>query len=209
MAFIGHDAISPAGPEAASLAEATGSRDFDDESKYDRWMLPTIIDGKIQGRTEKQIFAVTRERLLPVGMCGGPVVVNRQWDQMDFKPAVQGMNARTLHAPWEVPNLSSHSQSSTGTTSTSAGTSSSTVINPRPTAARGKRSPVSLDLARTENMRVHALRARHQDSIAIVDEPYEDENKPVYGKWTVFLLVRYWRVYVRATAQWHLYAASR
>lgn len=48
-----------------------------DESTYDRRVIPTMFKGKLQGRTAKQVFSTTLPFILPVGMCGGPVLIPR------------------------------------------------------------------------------------------------------------------------------------
>ncbi len=48
-----------------------------DESTYDRRVIPTMFKGKLQGRTTKQVFSTTLPFILPVGMCGGPVLIPR------------------------------------------------------------------------------------------------------------------------------------
>jgi hypothetical protein len=133
-----------------------------------------------QGRTDRQIFAVTSGRILPVGMCGGPVVVNRQWDEVQFRPAVVGMSRETLAQPWDARagltgGLHTAKENS-NTMSSATGTASP--------SARGKRSPVPLNISRDANiLRVQALRAKHADPAATTEESFEDENKLVYGEY--------------------------
>jgi hypothetical protein len=134
-----------------------------------------------QGRTDRQIFAVTSGRVLPVGMCGGPVVVNRQWDEVQFRPAVVGMSHETLAQPWDA---SAGPKGGLHTAKENSNTNSSTTGTASP-SARGKRSPVPLNISRDANiLRVQALRAKHSNSGAMTaEESYEDENKLVYGEY--------------------------
>jgi hypothetical protein len=143
-----------------------------------------------QGRTDRQIFAVTSGRILPVGMCGGPVVVNRQWDEVQFRPAVVGMSHETLAQPWDA---SAGPKGGLHTAKENSNTNSSTTGTASP-SARGKRSPVPLNISRDANiLRVQALRAKHANAAMTAEESYEDENKLVYGE---YLCVH---VYVCAT----------
>jgi hypothetical protein len=134
-----------------------------------------------QGRTDRQIFAVTSGRILPVGMCGGPVVVNRQWDEVQFRPAVVGMSHETLSQPWDA---SASLKSGLHTVKENSNSNSSTTGTASP-SARGKRSPVPLNISRDANiLRVQALRAKHSNSGAMTaEESYQDENKLVYGEY--------------------------
>jgi hypothetical protein len=133
-----------------------------------------------QGRTDRQIFAVTSGRVLPVGMCGGPVVVNRQWDEVQFRPAVVGMSHETLAQPWDA---SAGPKGGLHTVKENSNSNSSTTGTASP-SARGKRSPVPLNISRDANiLRVQALRAKHSDPAMTAEESYEDENKLVYGEY--------------------------
>jgi hypothetical protein len=133
-----------------------------------------------QGRTDRQIFAVTSGRILPVGMCGGPVVVNRQWDEVQFRPAVVGMSHETLAQPW---NASASRKGGLDSAKENSNTDSSTTGTASP-SARGKRSPVPLNISRDANiLRVQALRAKHADPSTTAEESFEDENKLVYGEY--------------------------
>lgn len=76
LEFHGHDVVIPFGDDR-TLLKADNPADYADESKYDRRVLPTIINGKVQGKTAKQLFCTTHPVILPVGMCGGPVVIDR------------------------------------------------------------------------------------------------------------------------------------
>lgn len=62
-----------------TLLKADNPADYEDESKYDRRVMPTVIAGKVQGRTPQQLFCSTHPVILPVGMCGGPVVIDREF----------------------------------------------------------------------------------------------------------------------------------
>jgi hypothetical protein len=146
---------------------------------YAVYSLLMLMTCGAQGRTDRQIFAVTSGRILPVGMCGGPVVVNRQWDEVQFRPAVVGMSHETLAQPWDA---SAGPRGGLHTAKENSSTNSSTTGTASP-SARGKRSPVPLNISRDANiLRVQALRAKHADSAMTAEESYEDENKLVYGE---------------------------
>ena len=76
----------PFGEDLKHVVAPDGSTDYSDESKFDRRCVPTVIPGSVQGRTAKQLFTTTMPKILPVGMCGGPVVIPRQFDPFDWKP---------------------------------------------------------------------------------------------------------------------------
>ena len=58
--------VAPFGENLEMYVAKDDSKDYDDEKKYDRYVVPTIIDGKIQGKSPHQIFATTPSRVLPV-----------------------------------------------------------------------------------------------------------------------------------------------
>lgn len=99
---------------------------FDDSNMDNRKPIPKIVDGRIEGRGPKQIFALTKQ-VLPDGMCGGPVV------------------CRMLHAG-RTFTLPSSSSSSIDTDSSSKNNSSHNGVGDRPYSTSPNPQHVTLGL---------------------------------------------------------------
>jgi hypothetical protein len=78
LEFHGHDVVLPPFSETKDWTENEEIPiEMRQEESYDRRVVPTMYKGKLQGRTDKQIFSTTLPFILPVGMCGGPVTILR------------------------------------------------------------------------------------------------------------------------------------
>lgn len=76
--FHGHDVVAAPPSETRIWTENEEIPiEMRDESTYDRRVVPTMFKGKLQGRTANQVFSTTLPFILPVGMCGGPVLIPR------------------------------------------------------------------------------------------------------------------------------------
>lgn len=76
--FHGHDVVAAPTAETKQWTENEEiPQEMREEASYDRRVIPTMFKGKLQGRTAKQVFSTTHPFILPIGMCGGPVVIPR------------------------------------------------------------------------------------------------------------------------------------
>jgi len=76
--FHGHDVVAAPTSETKQWTENEEiPPEMREEETYDRRVIPTIFKGKFQGRTSKQVFSTTHPFTLPIGMCGGPVLIPR------------------------------------------------------------------------------------------------------------------------------------
>jgi hypothetical protein len=155
VAFHGHDVVAPFGDTAKNLAAADGSTDYANEEVFDRLVVPTVMAGTVMGRTQKQIFTSTGTRVLPIGMCGGPVVIPRIFDKFDWAPVADAVNSSSNSA--------------------NTGASGATPVGGK------KHRGVPVKLSNPTAARVAGLRAKHEDPASAEEEPVEDENKMKFG----------------------------
>lgn len=141
LEFHGHDVILPPFSETKDWTENEDIPiEMRQEESYDRRVVPTMFKGKLQGRTDKQIFSTTLPFILPVGMCGGPVTILRDEDDSKL-PSV----LRTA-----VPDLSEPALTAAG--------------------GRKRPSSVSVELSKPANMRKEVLKARREEIASAAEE---------------------------------------
>ena len=86
---------------------------------YDRHVVPTVMQGTVMGRTAHQIFASTAPALLPLGMCGGPVIMDRDPSTLSWRANSSSGSSKSA----AISGASSTSSASSASASTSTGNS--------------------------------------------------------------------------------------
>lgn len=100
LMFHGHDVVAAPTSETKQWTENEEiPAEMREEESYDRRVIPTIFKGKLQGRTSKQVFSTTHPFTLPIGMCGGPVLIPRGHFTHMAKEELAKMQFATAPAP--------------------------------------------------------------------------------------------------------------